>query len=168
MEPESSRDGRALREMAKLAGPASTPQLSKKPNADSSGLVDLAALMAEQPNWLDDALARAKGNPKTLLPPPHPVAPVSLGPTAIEIIGYEALQTPKRRNPLPLILGTFVAGALVAAACVFALERLEKPAAPPAPRVAAVVRTPGRAHAPDARRRRGRSPERSGCRQRRR
>ena len=135
MESESSRDGHALREMAKLAGPASSPR-AVKPNADSSGLVDLAALMAEQPNWLDDALARAKGSPKTVLPPPHSVAPLSLGPTAIEIMTAESLTAMPRRRPLPLILATFGAGALVAAACVFALK-LEKPAAP---RVATVTR----------------------------
>ena len=48
----------------------------------------------------------------------------------------DSLATTPRRRPLPLILATFGAGAIVAAACVFAL-RIDKPAAP---RVAVVAR----------------------------
>jgi hypothetical protein len=138
--------------MAKLAGPVKTANAKlPKPNADSSGMVDLAALMAEQPDWLDEALAKAKGT-KTVLPPPalHPIAPLSLGPMAVEIFSAPTLPAPPARRPLPLILASLGAGALVAAACVFAL-RLGKPAATPTsatngtPVAAAAVEAPAAA-----------------------
>ena len=145
MEPESPRDGRALREMARLANspasraPGSNP---RRPNADSSGLVDLAALMAEQPNWLDSALARAKASAGTSLAPPS-FSPASLAPTMSEVADDD-VSVPRGRS-LPIVLAATGAGLLVAAACVFAL-RTSAPHAtvtPPAPPVAAIAHAAG-------------------------
>ena len=153
MQSESTRDGRALRETAKLAGPVSAPKVAK-PNADSSGLVDLAALMAEQPDWLDEALAKAKGA-KTVLPPPsmHAIAPLSLGPMAVEIMAESPTRTmaPTRRKPMALILATACAGALVAGACVFALHVAKPASAATTPRAAAVaaLQAPSASAAPE-------------------
>ena len=108
MQSESPRDGRALREMAKLAGPASKPPVKRpNPNADSSGLVDLAALMAEQPNWLDDALARAKSAAGTSVTPVS-LGPSSLGPTFVEMADVDAMGVPRRRV-LPLLTASVTA-----------------------------------------------------------
>jgi hypothetical protein len=134
MEPESRdpvRDGRALREMAQLANAsnapaAKAPPRKPNPNADSSGLVDLAALMAEQPNWLDDALARAKASAGTTLHPPV-LSPSSIAPTITELADEAPRGVPRRS--MPLVLASAGAGLIVAAACVFAI-RMSRPAAP--------------------------------------
>jgi hypothetical protein len=122
--------------MARLANtPAPRGQ---KPNADSSGLVDLAALMAEQPNWLDDALARAKASAGSAAAPPS-VTPVSLAATMTDLADDRPSGVP-RKGSLPIVLAATGAGLLVAAACVFALRvNGAKPAAAPLPPVAAVA-----------------------------
>jgi hypothetical protein len=138
MEPESPRDGRALRDFAKLANtPAPRGQTLPRPNADNSGFVDLAALMTEQPNWLDDALARAKVSAGTAAAPPS-VMPVALAPASTADLGEDAPR--KRRGSLPILLASTGAGLLVAAACVFAVRThaFQVPA-PAAPQVAAVA-----------------------------
>ena len=159
MEPESRdpvRDGRALREMAQLANaPASTSSppgpAPKKPNADHSGLVDLAALMAEQPNWLDDALARAKASAGTSLAPPSfaSLAPASIAPTMTELGDDPSRGAPRSRS-LPLILTSAGAGLLVAGACVFALRMNRPPAAPPPAQAVAVAHVEAPAVPPPA------------------
>jgi hypothetical protein len=137
MEPESrdpARDGRALREMAKLANGtapgAASPSKGppRKPNADHSGLVDLAALMAQEPNWLEGALARAKVSAGGSLAPPSVFAAGSIAPTISEVgVGNGTGDTERahgvpRSRSLPLVLACAGAGLLVAAACIFAVR----------------------------------------------
>jgi 2-oxoglutarate dehydrogenase E2 component (dihydrolipoamide succinyltransferase) len=99
--------------------------------------------MAEQPNWLDDALARAKASAGTAAAPPS-VMPVSFAP-AVTDVGDEPVRS-ARKGSLPIILASTGAGLLVAAACVFALRsRAPQPAVAPLPQVAAAV---ARAEAP--------------------
>jgi hypothetical protein len=92
--------------------------------------------MAEQPNWLDDALARAKASAGTSLAPPS-LAPSSLAPTMSEVGDDAPLGVPRSRS-MPLLLASTGAGLLVAAACVFAV-RMGHPAVPPSPPPAAAV-----------------------------
>jgi hypothetical protein len=145
MEPWSRdpvRDGRALREVAKLANAQPVSKSPpKKPNADHSGVVDLAALMAEQPNWLDGAVARAKSAATVTLTPPV-ISPGSLAPTMLTGVGEDEipLGVPRARST-SLVLASAGAGLLVAAACVFAV-RASHPAAsapPPPPAQAMAV-----------------------------
>ena len=135
----STRGGNALREMAKLAqptspsGPASKKgQSTLKATADSSGLVDLAALMAEQPNWLDDALARAKSKtnaapPPSLIPPAW--APSSIAPTTAD--DDEPMGVPRRRA-LPVLLASVLAMGIIGGAGTFAWMKMHPRAAAPA------------------------------------
>jgi hypothetical protein len=132
MQTEAPRDGRSLRDLAKLAG---TP--AQVPNADSSGLVDLAALMAAQPNWLDDALARAKTNARASRPYDS-VSQISLAPTAREMVPEEPAGVPRRRL-LPMVLGATGAALVVAVACVVALRGHRAEAAPSAPKAVVVA-----------------------------
>jgi hypothetical protein len=128
--------------VAKLAGNTPAPSdISRKPNADSSGLVDLAALMSEQPNWLDDALARAKASAGVAAAPPS-VVPVSLAPALIDVAD-DSFQAPPRKGALPILLASAGAGLLVAAACAFAVHARasQAPSAPMAPVAAAAVHT---------------------------
>ena len=130
MEPQSPRDGRALREVARLANAPVSRGPVKRAHSDS-GIVNLAALMAEQPNWLDGALARAKGAAGSSLAPPSlargslappSLVPPSLAPTMRQLADstVEIRRAPARS--FPLVLAAMGAGLLVAAACVFALR----------------------------------------------
>jgi len=116
MDPSSPRENRSLRDAAKAAAAPNPPP------ADSSGVVDLGALMAAQPNWLDDALARAKANtaPATF----DSMAPMAITPTARGVAHsvFDAMPAgvPKRRI-WPFFAtagGVAIAGTL---ACVLAL-----------------------------------------------
>ncbi|HEY2515276.1 MAG TPA: hypothetical protein VGI39_30625 [Polyangiaceae bacterium] len=125
--------------MAKLAQPASSAapaskrgQSTLKATADSSGLVDLAALMAEQPNWLDDALARAKGKANapaapSLIPPAW--APSSIAPTTAD--DDEPMGVPRRRA-LPVLLASVLAVGIIGGAGTFAWTKMHPRGAAPA------------------------------------
>ena len=145
-----------------------TRPAKRKPNADSSGLVDLAALMAEQPNWLDDALARAKASAGTA----PPAAPPSLAPAVARrrrCVG-RAPRTIVRSAPradarLPLVLASAGAGLPRRRGVRLRASHERRPRRRPLPRrhgpAAAVVaratrrRSPRR---PPATERRGRGP----------
>ena len=56
----SERDRRSLKDLAKLASGPAKPKTKSMATPDSSGFVDLAALAATDPDWLEQAVARAK------------------------------------------------------------------------------------------------------------
>jgi hypothetical protein len=103
--------------MAKLAASMPNPVLPK-PNADSSGHVDLEALLKVQPNWVDEAVARAKMGPVEVpeAPPSFSLAPPSLHPIAMDEI---PLGVPTR-NGMAIAAASGAALVLVAAAVFFA------------------------------------------------
>jgi hypothetical protein len=103
--------------MAKLAASMPNPALPK-PNADSSGHVDLEALLKVQPNWVDEAVARAKMGPVEVpeAPPSFSLAPPSLHPIAMDEI---PLGVPTR-NGMAIAAASGAALVLVAAALFFA------------------------------------------------
>jgi hypothetical protein len=149
MEPESRdpvRDGRAIREIGKLANAPSSKSPPRKPLADHSGVVDLAAIMAQQPNWLDDALARAKGttgsSPPSLaapsLIPPSLSPPGSIAPTIADLGDDKPLGVPTSKS-LPILLASTFAGVIVAGACLFAIRSSHATAKAPPPPAPAVV-----------------------------
>jgi hypothetical protein len=75
-----------LRELAKLAQPSSGSVLSASKAADSSGYVDLAALSASDPDWVERELARANGTaPRLPPPPPGHAARVSAPPSVVPV-----------------------------------------------------------------------------------
>jgi len=135
MQPETPRDRSSLRDFAKLAAPAGptagAPARgdSRRPSADSSGVVDLEALMKEHPSWLDDALSRAKGGTASMpsssslsaLAAPVLLAPPSLAPTSFDEV---PIGVPK--SSIALIAATVGAIALVVAATGFALKMQTK------------------------------------------
>jgi hypothetical protein len=96
------------------APPRSTPILPK-PNADSSGLIDLQALMGAQPGWLDDAVARAK----VKNPAPSSLAPLAAPLSAPTIETMETL-APPAKSKAGYFLATGIALGAIAAACGFA------------------------------------------------
>ena len=149
MEPESRdpvRDGRAIREIGKLANAPASKGPARKPSAESSGFVDLAALMAQQPNWLDDALARAKGSSVPSLAPPSllPLSAGSIAPTIHELGDERPEGVPSRS--LPLLLASTGAGVLIAAACLFAFRATHPKAAPEPVQAVAVAHVDAPAH----------------------
>jgi hypothetical protein len=123
MERTSPRGGNALRETAKLA-PAQPARKARPISADSSGIVDLEALMAQQPNWLDDALARARSNGRSPSPSLAPglLAPPSLSPSSLAPVadGDEMAAGVPRTRGWVLVLGALMAVGLVVGACAFA------------------------------------------------
>jgi hypothetical protein len=155
MEPQSPRDGRALRDVARLANSPVSRGPMRRANSDS-GIVDLAALMAEEPTWLDSAVARAKTAAGSFGPPPlvrgslapPSLSPASLAPTTSAVDATFEIR--RRTRSLPLVLAAMGAGLLVAAACVFALRIgvTHSPAPSAAPPVAAVAHVDAPAAAP--------------------
>jgi hypothetical protein len=168
MTPTTPRDRSSLRDMAKLAASMPNPALPK-PNADSSGHVDLEALLKIQPNWVDEAVARAKMGPVEIpeAPPSFSLAPPSLHPIAMDDI---PLGVPTR-NGMAIAAASGAALVLLGAALFFAwkthatnvqLAAAPKPAPvavaaaradaliPPPPPVAPVQTTPAAAPAPVA------------------
>jgi len=133
MEPETPRDRTALRDVARLAAPAGMTSPAAKREArrattESSGVIDLEALMKSHPNWLDDALSRAKGGPASIPPgslsalsAPVLLAPPSLAPTSLD---DAPVGVPK--NNIALIAATVGALVLVGAATMFAFKAQTK------------------------------------------
>jgi hypothetical protein len=103
--------------MAKLAASMPNPELPK-PNADSSGHVDLEALLKIQPNWVDEAVARAKMGPVEIpeAPPSFSLAPPSLHPIAMDDI---PLGVPTK-NGMAIAAASGAALVLLGAALFFA------------------------------------------------
>jgi len=136
METETTRDRSSLRDLAKSATPASQrPPLV--PSADSSGVIDLEALMKEQPNWLDEAVSRAKAAPGSI-PPSSLAAPVFLGPPSLAPTAFDEAPVGVPRTNFTLIAASIGAIALVAAAAGFALKS-QSTVAPRAPVAAAAA-----------------------------
>jgi hypothetical protein len=155
MESETPRDRNSLRDVAKLAapaGPAAARRDSRRPSADSSGVVDLEALMKEHPSWLDDALSRAKGGSHASIPSSSSLsalaAPVLLAPPSLAPTSYDDAPSGVPKSSLALIAATIGAIALVVAATGFALKMQTRAPAHVAAAVAVPV-TPA-PHADDA------------------
>jgi len=106
--PDRQQMHEELQELAKLAG-TPAPAAAREPahefeSADSSGYVDLSAYRADDANWVERELARAKaGGPRAI----DGLAPQSMAPVALEalIAADEKLEDeapPRRRWPLAL------------------------------------------------------------------
>ncbi|HTQ43079.1 MAG TPA: hypothetical protein VMI75_10020 [Polyangiaceae bacterium] len=148
-----------LRELAKLAG-TPNPAAAREPahefeTADSSGYVDLSAYRADDPNWVEHELARAKGGGSRAI---DGLAPQSMAPVALEalIAADEKLEddAPPRRR-WPLALGAIASVAAVAALAFVvtrnaphAAKATQAVAAAPPPAVTQTVSTPEPAPAP--------------------
>ena len=133
MAGETQERGRYLREFAALAkSKATTPATPSAPEvasalpagypaADSSGYVDLAALMANDPDWVDRELARARA--------PHPPPSPSLMPVALPSLpaGHPTLDMTREApsgRATKWILGATAAASLVVIALAIGKQTL--------------------------------------------
>jgi hypothetical protein len=117
--PDRQQMHEELQELAKLAGTPS-PAAAREPahdfeSADSSGYVDLSAYRADDANWVERELARAKAGGQRAI---DGLSPQSMAPVALEALlaADEKLEdeTPARRR-WPLALGGIASIAAVAA-----------------------------------------------------
>jgi len=157
--PDRQQMHEELKELAKLAGTPS-PAAAREPahefdSADSSGYVDLSAYRADDANWVERELARAKAGGSRAI---DGLAPQSMAPVALEALmaADEKLEdeTPPRRR-WPLALGGIASVAAVAA-LAFVVTRnaphtakaTQAAAAPPPPAATQTVSAPDPTPAP--------------------
>jgi hypothetical protein len=117
--PDRQHMHEELQELAKLAG-TPNPAAVREPahdfeSADSSGYVDLSAYRADDANWVERELARAKAGGQRAI---DGLSPQSMAPVALEALlaADEKLEdeTPSRRR-WPMVLAGIASVAAVAA-----------------------------------------------------
>jgi hypothetical protein len=128
-----------LRELAKLAKPASGAPSHGFATADSSGYVDLSAFSATDSSWVDRELARAKAGSPPLPKGPRPkgraidaLSPESMSPVALEsfLVTEDTARTriPRRRRALYGVLA--LASVAGVGALAFIVSRHVPPGSP--------------------------------------
>jgi len=158
--PDRQQMHEELKELAKLAG-TPAPAATREPahefeSADSSGYVDLSAYRADDENWVERELARAKGGGSRAI---DGLAPQSMAPVALEalIAADEKLEdeTPPRRRWLLALGGIASVAAVAALAFVVTRNAPHTPkatqaaAAAPPPAATQTVSAPDPAPAPE-------------------
>ncbi len=106
-------------------------------SADSSGFVDMSAFSAADPNWIERALASARGNaPATKRPQPTPtvrgmlLAPQTLAPVAIsDLVDSRASKTTPRQRRSAFVAGMVGASFVIGVAAIAVKALLPVPAA---------------------------------------
>ncbi len=144
MQSQERDRGRSLKDLAKLAG-SPDPKATAKPEpkvgmatSDSSGFIDLAALQATDPAWLENALENAREKAKARHKAPSIAPPIDF-----EVDDVPKVAAPRNGN---LRIAVFsVAGVLVAVGAIGLV--LRHPASEAAARVGAVPVTSAQAAA---------------------